>query len=1278
MKSLIGILLIMILALGINAQMTTISSGRMTIILNQIAGGIELFSVQDNGTELINTTASGELFTLLLQNPVTAVSYSISSDMGWGSVVVMSMGDRCTVTLTDPDNTDLPDSLKVIVKINTNDAKSDWDIEVSGLDTLSLLETDFPHLNILAPGADTFFLPYFGGKLIYNPASGISYDGLYPRGWGAPMQFMAYYNANRGLYFGFHDSTAARKILYVRDENAGVLVESQIDVPDKTLAGNDWSMPGNFEFDLYDGDYYDAAIRYRNWASAHAGYWPDSSAERKSRIKKIGDIGAWTYNYLSDGPMSLMQTLIETFADYMGIPVGVHLYEWNYKDHDDDYPDYFPERSGMAAMIDSVQTSRSVFVMPYINGRLFDTDLAGYPVDGKPYATKAADSSVFTQTFNSNTFAVMCPTQTHWQDTIIDASKQLTDRIGSYGVYLDQVCAASSIQCMDQSHGHTLGGGDYWRTGYNKMMDRIHSTIPSGRFVTSESACDFLADQVEGFLVEGWTTTNQVPAFTIVYGAKNILFGTKTGTSHYGDQQFYGKLARAFTFGFQPGRLSAWLFMNLGTASPEKKMAAQYVRRLGKMRYKLRQFMSHGKMLHSINLKGEIPNISYPVYDSGLKKDVVTPAIQHSVWRHGDSIIIAFVNGKIPPTANVIDDSLSFSFDFDGSKYGMSGALAVTEWTDTSQGVTHYLPNSFHQKVQIRSISPKAFLIRPAALLGNTYYVSTSGNDANSGLSEADAWRTISYAASANSPVSPGDIVYIKAGYYPNEIDTFSTSGADTLPILFKGYQTIPGDYPQLHHQFGDPLDSTVMPLLDGGDRSTAGSALVLNGRSYIELNNLQITQYNIAVEGYYCSHISLDNLTMTELGNVSDSYDGKGISLSTNNSGLGGEYNVVTHCFVENAAAEGYSITGDHNRIEHCKVYCDQNTDNAAMDYYIIVSGNNNVLDSCYAERIGLLDHDGHGIGFKGDCQHNRVRNSTAKNLGEGFYVRHRGAKNNTFEHCKAFEFNGFALRDGASYNRFKSCEGIGNESAVLFFDTDEDQGAQHAGKHNRFENCIFRGTTENIIDFYYYNEVSSCDSNIFANCVMDSANYLFNCDRPNHENKLVNCIVTGVDNYYRTAFHQDSTYDLNVVIKYSDFYNNGFAPPAGTHITTHAPGFVDAANHDYHLQGASLCIDAGTDEDAPETDKEGVYRPLIKHIDQGIYEYGIYWTGQHDVDWHTPDNWSNHQVPTMADSVNIPPPSYYYNPPSVRNNAAVKEIYLFKDAKLKIKQNVLFDVHP
>ena len=131
-----------------------------------------------------------------------------------------------------------------------------------------------------------------------------------------------------------------------------------------------------------------------------------------------------------------------------------------------------------------------------------------------------------------------------------------------------------------------------------------------------------------------------------------------------------------------------------------------------------------------------------------------------------------------------------------------------------------------------------------------------------------------------------------------------------------------------------------------------------------------------------------------------------------------------------------------------------------------------------------------------------------------------------------------------------------------------------------------------------YFYNS-AAVDNNIMANCVIDNAKYLFNCDRPNAENKLINCIISDVE-LFQQGDNTASFEYLNC-----DFYKDNFSTPSGTANMTVDPLFVDAANGDYHLQSNSPCIDAGISTNAPSTDFEGNIRPQGIGYDIGAYEF-------------------------------------------------------------------------
>lgn len=487
-----------------------------------------------------------------------------------------------------------------------------------------------------------------------------------------------------------------------------------------------------------------------------------------------------------------------------------------------------------------------------------------------------------------------------------------------------------------------------------------------------------------------------------------------------------------------------------------------------------------------------------------------------------------------------------------------------------------------------------------AVVSQNVYYVATSGSDSNDGLSTSSPWKTITYAASSSSPVSPGDTVYVKAGDYGNENVAFKTNGTASKQITFEGYQSTPGDNPNLEWEYGDNLNSNIMPLLDGGDRTT-GTAMALFNKAYIVVKNFQIRNYQIGLYAWKSNHLKISNVIAMNFGDIHAVYDGRGIVSQKSN------FNTIENSAVLNAGAEGMSIGGENSHVKNCKVYADDNTTGhkSAMDYYIHIDGNNHVVEDCYVERVGDLDHVGHGIDLKTNCENNLIINCISKGMnGSGYSLRHRGVKNNTIENCTAINC-GFTIRDGASYNTIRNCTAINSRNSVNFMDTSEDGGAQYAGSHNVFENCIFQNPSEAQISFFYYDQVSPADNNTFVNCVFDGGEYLFNCDRENNGNKMINSIVTNVQNYYRTKHQQTISYPLNFNFEYSYFYNNGFDAPEGVNITTNNPSFVDVANNDYHLTASSTCIDAGITKGAPKADFDGTTRPMGKGVDIGAFEY-------------------------------------------------------------------------
>ena len=488
------------------------------------------------------------------------------------------------------------------------------------------------------------------------------------------------------------------------------------------------------------------------------------------------------------------------------------------------------------------------------------------------------------------------------------------------------------------------------------------------------------------------------------------------------------------------------------------------------------------------------------------------------------------------------------------------------------------------------------------------YFVSTSGSNSSNGLSEGNAWATIAYAVGR---VGPGDKVWVKAGNYGNENVVTSTDGTSTLPIVYEGYKSIPGDIKGHDwYSFGNALNSSEMPLLDGGNRN-AGTALTLSGENYQVWKNFQIQNYLGGIYASTCTGLVLENIIAIQFGSETNK-NGIGFTIKYNTS------STLRNCNIGNCSNNAIIITGDHNVIDACKAYADEGMTSytLAMDYYITIQGTYNKMLNCYAERIGEINHFGHGFNINGSdmaSSYNLVKNCETNNTGEGFVVRKPNVTNNIIEDCKVYEgsddLNGggaaITIRNGASNNIFRRIEVVDAWHGISFSNKNIETDILFCGRNNRIEYCKFINTQHAVIDFNWYDNNRIVDLNEITNCVIDgsgvSGDYLFNSDRPNENNKLINSIIIGVDNFLHQVQYPGS-YPLDVTFENCDFYNNGFAPPSGTNIYTIDPLFLNLSNHDYHLQSGSQCINNGKDVGLT-SDFDGT--GIVGNPDIGAFEY-------------------------------------------------------------------------
>lgn len=436
------------------------------------------------------------------------------------------------------------------------------------------------------------------------------------------------------------------------------------------------------------------------------------------------------------------------------------------------------------------------------------------------------------------------------------------------------------------------------------------------------------------------------------------------------------------------------------------------------------------------------------------------------------------------------------------------------------------------------------------------YYVTTNGSPNNDGKSEATAW-SIDYAFAM---AKAGDEIYVKAGFYGNQKLIADNSGSAASPIKFIGYQNTPGDIvssDESTFKYGDEIDASKMPHLQGYAPNGEGQDTAISAfESYIQIENFQITHYKIALDSYG-EHCHYKNIIAAQLGdfNPAHSYPSATSNSLLNYKGVGiisnGDYSKVENCFVLNAGAEGIKVSNSKNQIHRGnQVYSNNNIN--PTDYYYLVTNDaeNNEFHNLYLERVGDLEHFGHGLTLKVSAMKNKFYSSTVKNT--TIECSFSNVFDNYFENCKVIggvDKNGSILiANGAHHNTFQNCT-VENAQGIAFADWKDGFSSpydtKNAGNNNQFNNCTVNNCAVGI-NFHYFNKLEgAAHHNTFTDCIFTNLDTLFRVDRPNYSNQMLGGKVENVVTYKQELVYKN-TYSLNFDINSNTiFLNNGFQRP-------------------------------------------------------------------------------------------------------------------------------------
>ncbi len=517
------------------------------------------------------------------------------------------------------------------VWLEAGEGASAWRLKVANRSRrFGLWSSDYPLLlGVSEPGVADVLLPRgnWGGTLL--PHHKGAFDGRYPS-FGCPLQMLAFNLGEAGLYLASHDGSArAKEIVVTRAQDVTFRVLAENAGVSGAADGTDYPVV----IAAYRGDWWQAARRYRSWATQQAWTSKGPIRQRADYPQRLEDLAFWML--MSGKPEGVERAMAEAGALYDGMPIGVHWYSWHQIPFDNSYPEYFPTLDGMGAAARAM-AQRGQTVMPYINARLWDRDIPSF-AGAYPAACKQTSGTNYVETYGSGRSLVpMCPYTRLWQEKVQNICHRLMDECGVSGIYLDQIGSAAPVICYDTSHGHPTGGGAHWVGGYHTMLRPIKAEAAAkGVLLTTEDSSEPYMDVIDGCLA--WNPRHQedVPLLPAVYSGYTVYF-----TSPQAEQDtleaFCAAQARDFLWGCQLGWNGSWILREQHREKQRFQLA------LCRTRLAAKDFLVYGQLVDEVRPLNNVPAVTHQ-WHRNQPHSARLPAVMGTVWRDDRGRLAVFV-----------------------------------------------------------------------------------------------------------------------------------------------------------------------------------------------------------------------------------------------------------------------------------------------------------------------------------------------------------------------------------------------------------------------------------------------------------------------------------------------------------------------------------------------------------------------------------------------------------------------------------------------------------
>ena len=594
------------------------------------------------------------------------------------------------------------------VRLLGDSAMSEWRIAVDSPGTIAIAQVRFPRLaGIPRRAGEELAVPRWMGALARDPARLLGEADVkgHRLEWAYPgtlsLQMLALYRrGGAGLYAAAQDTLAYRKTFALwgePDGSRGYELVQPLENPATPRVR--WTLPYAALLGTFHGDWITAAERYRAWGTRQA--WARDSRIRRGLVPEwLVRTGMWVWNR-GRSPGVVPPALALERA--LGLPVAIYWHWWHHGPYDTSFPDYLPPREGADSFRSAVAAAHAAgsHAIVYMNQRLWCTGTPGWAAEGAArWAVKEQDGRVRQEVYNvfdPQPCATMDVTTTFWRAKYAGIADTVLRGYDVDGIYMDQ--AVQSLVCWDSTHGHPVGGGNYWMGGFRALAARVRTDAGRPVLLAGEGAGEAWLPELDLMLTlqvsqerytepgSGW---EPIPLFQAVYHAYGVTYGSYSSLvmppydelwpSRFAPspplalldtrfrRQFFLEQARSFAWGLEP-TIANFRASQL-TDRPEE---TAYMMRLARIRAQALEYLLYGTFLRPPDLR--VPSVDvdlsrisiYAAQRGGPSVSTASfPAAVAGAWRAPDGSVAIAV-------ASIVDKPTVVSFDFDPRAYGFTG-----------------------------------------------------------------------------------------------------------------------------------------------------------------------------------------------------------------------------------------------------------------------------------------------------------------------------------------------------------------------------------------------------------------------------------------------------------------------------------------------------------------------------------------------------------------------------------------------------------------------------